>query len=98
MCYIFSIDNNKLYLIGVFNGVKYTKITKLNTSSLKDSIYSIYISYENEIFIISSTGDVFKNNNETTVRFERIILFNDNDFVQKICTGDGFVCVLTGKH
>lgn len=92
------LDNNKLYIIGVFNGVKYTKITKLNTNSLKDSIYSLYISYENEIFLITSAGDVFKNNNESTIRFERIILFNDNDFVRKFCTGNGFVCVLTGQY
>lgn len=98
ICFFFSIfsDCNGIYLIGKFNGIDYPKIAKLNTSGLKDTIYSIYVSRKNEIFLISSAGDVYKSTNDGEVQFERIILFNQNDNIRKFCSGHDFVCVLTG--
>lgn len=90
-------DRNETFLIGRFNGVDYTKLTKLNTTALKDAIYTLYVSRDDEIFLISGSGDVFKSTNEGDIHFERIILFNDNAVVRKFCSGNGFVCVLTGK-
>lgn len=70
----------------------------MNTSALlKDSIYSLYVSRDDEVFLISSSGYVYKSTNEGDIHFERIILFNDSDIVRKFCSGNGFVCVLTGK-
>lgn len=91
-------DCNGIYLIGKLNGIEYNRITKLNTSELKDTIYSIYVSRKNEIFLISSGGNVYKSSNETEIRFERIILFNQNDNIRKFCAGSDFVCVLTGAY
>lgn len=77
----------------------YKKYTKLNTSALlNDSIYSLYVSREDDIYLISSSGYVYKSTNEREINFERIILFNDSDVVRKFCSGNGFVCVLTGKY
>lgn len=90
-------DRNETFLIGRYNGVDYTKLTKLNTTALKDSIYTLYVSRDDEIFLISGSGDVYKSTNEADIHFERIILFNDNAVVRKFCAGNGFVCVLTGK-
>lgn len=94
--YFLILDRNEIYLIGKFNNIEYPKATKLNTSALKDSIYSLYVSREDEIFLICSSGDVYKSTNEGEIHFERIILFNDNDVITKFCSGNGFVCVLTG--
>lgn len=90
-------DRNETFLIGRYNGVDYPKLTKLNTTALKDSIYTLYVSRDDEIFLISGSGDVYKSTNEGDIHFERIILFNDNAVVRKFCAGNGFVCVLTGK-
>lgn len=94
---ILFVDNNEIYLIGIFNGVEYSTNTKLNTKSLKDSIYTLFVSNENEIFLVLSSGDVYKSTNEGEVHFERIILFNDSDNIRKFSSGEGFVCVLTGS-
>lgn len=83
-------------MVGLFNGQEFARPIKLNTKSLKDSIYTLYVSNENEIFVVLSTGEVYKNTSEWEVHFERIILFNDSDNIQKFSSGEGFVCVLTG--
>lgn len=80
------------------NGVEYSRITKLNTAELRDTtVYSINVSQKDEIFLISSSGDVYKSTNDADIQFERIILFNQNDNIRKFCSGHDFVCVLTGK-
>lgn len=85
-----------MYLLGLFNGKEFAHNTKLNTKSLKDSIYTLYVSNENEVFLVLSSGEVYKSTSEGEVHFERIILFNDSDNIQKFSSGEGFVCVLTG--
>lgn len=93
----FFLDRNETFIIGQFNHINYKKLTKLNTSALvNDSIYSLYVSRDDYIFLISSSGYVYKSTNETDIHFERIILFNDSDVVRKFCSGNDFVCVLTG--
>lgn len=95
---LFFADCNGIYLLGKFNGVEFSRITKLNTAELRDTtVYSIYVSQKDEIFLISSSGDVYKSTSEADIRFERIILFNQNDNIRKFCSGYDFVCVLTGK-
>lgn len=90
-------DCNGVFLLGRFNEFEYPTIVKLNTSGLKDdTIYSIHVSKKDEIFLISSAGDVYKSTNDAEVQFERIILFNQNDNIRKFCSGKDFVCVLTG--
>lgn len=84
-------------MLGKLNGVDYVRITKLNTTELRDTVYSIYVSQKDDIFLISSSGDVYKSTHDADVRFERIILFNQNDNIRKFCSGFDFVCVLTGE-
>lgn len=92
-------DCNGIYLLGRFNGVEFSRITKLNTAELRDTtVYSIYVSQKDEIFLISSSGDVYKSTTDADIRFERIILFNQNDNIRKFCSGYDFVCVLTGEY
>lgn len=91
------LDCNGIYLLGKLNGVEYNRITKLNTTELRDTVYSIYVSQKDDIFLISSSGDVYKSTHDADVRFERIILFNQNDNIRKFCSGADFVCVLTGE-
>lgn len=64
---------------------------------MRDTVYSVYVSQQDEIFLISS-GDVYKSTVATDIQFERIILFNQNDNIRKFCSGHDFVCVLTGKY
>lgn len=89
---------NGIYVIGKFNSVEYVRVTKLNTSDIRDTVYSIYVSQKDEIFLISSSGDVYKSTNGPDIQFERIILFNSNDIIRKFCSGSDFVCVLTGEY
>lgn len=96
--YISISDCNGVYLFGRFNEFEFPNIVKLNTSGLKDTIYSIYVSNRDEIFLISSAGDVYKSTNDAEVQFERIILFNQNNNIRKFCSGNDFVCVLTGNY
>lgn len=91
------VDCNGVYILGKLNGIDYTRATKLNTSDVRDTIYSIYVSQKDEIFLISSSGDVYKSTKDAEIQFERIILFNQNDNIRKFCSGKDFVCVLTGK-
>lgn len=93
-----ALDCNGIYLLGKVNGVEYSRITKLNTAEIRDTtVYSIYVSQKDEIFLISTSGDVYKSTNDADIRFERIILFNQNDNIRKFCSGNDFVCVLTGE-
>lgn len=94
----FYIDCNGVYVLGKLNSVEYSRVTKLNTSDLRDTVYSIYVSQNDEIFLISSSGDVYKSTSATEIQFERIILFNQNDNIRKFCSGKDFVCVLTGEY
>lgn len=87
-----------MFTIGKLNGVDYATATKLNKSAIKDTIYSCYVSRKNDIFLISSAGDVYKSTNDRDIQFEQIILFNQNDNIRKFCSGHDFVCVLTGKR
>lgn len=93
----FYVDCNGVYVLGKLNGIEYTRVTKLNTSDVRDTIYSIYVSQKDETFLISSSGDVYKSTKDAEIQFERIILFNQNDNIRKFCSGLDFVCVLTGK-
>lgn len=93
----FYVDCNGVYVLGKLNGIEYTRATKLNTSDVRDTIYSIYVSQKDEIFLISSSGDVYKSTKDAEIQFERIILFNQNDNIRKFCSGLDFVCVLTGN-
>ncbi|XP_055323034.1 uncharacterized protein LOC129578445 [Sitodiplosis mosellana] len=95
---VFVTDCNGVYVLGKLNSVEYSRVTKLNTSDLKDTVYSIYVSQKDEIFLISSSGDVYKSTSATEIQFERIILFNQNDNIWKFCSGHDFVCVLTDKN
>ncbi|XP_031634510.1 uncharacterized protein LOC116347879 isoform X2 [Contarinia nasturtii] len=95
---VFISDCNGVFVLGNINSVEYTQITKLNKSDLADTIYSLYVSKKDEIFLISSSGDVYKSTNGTEIEFERIILFNKNDNIRKFCAGNDFVCVLTDKN
>lgn len=95
---LFLLDCNGVYLLGKLNNIEYNRITKLNTTELKDTIYSLYVSRKNEIFLISSSGSVYKSSNENDIRFERIILFNQADNIRKFCAGNDFICVLTGTN
>lgn len=90
-------DCNGIYILGKLNSIEYTRVTRLNTSDLRESVYSIYVSQKDEIFLISSSGDVYKSTNGADIQFERIILFNQNDNIRKFCAGSDFVCVLTGE-
>lgn len=86
-------------MLGKINSIEYSRVTKLNTSDLRDTIYSIYVSQKDDIFLISAAGDVYKSiTSGTEIQFERIILFNQNDNIRKFCAGSDFVCVLTGEY
>lgn len=74
---------------------QFVPLSKINTTSFEDLMYSIYLSNDDDIYLVINSGEIFKSmEKDENVSFTPHNVINEN--IRKICTGNGFVSIVTG--
>lgn len=59
-------------------------------------MYSMYISHENELYLVFSSGEIFKSVEVDEIGFQPYNMINEN--IRKVCTGMGFEAIVTESN
>lgn len=59
-------------------------------------MYSMYISHENELYLVFSSGEIFKSVEVDEIGFQPYNMINEN--IRKVCTGIGFEAIVTESN
>lgn len=88
---------NEIFIAGTLNDLLFVSLTKINTTSFEDLMYSLYASVDDDIYLVINSGEIFKSaERDGTLTFVPHNVINEN--IRKICTGNGFVSIVTGKR
>lgn len=94
---VFVTENDEIHVLGKIKGVLCSESLKIFDPKIKD-ISSIHISRFEDIFIITSSGKVFKSqefDQNENFSFDEIFLRNEEDKIIEISTGKSFTSFIT---
>lgn len=92
-----KIAKNEIFIVGTLNNLQFAALSKINTTSFEELMYSIYTSDDDEIYLVINSGEIFKSiEKDETLSFAPHNVISEN--IRKICTGNGFVSIVTGKR
>lgn len=87
-----------MYIVGTIGGLQLANPVRINTGSLADLMYSIYMSHdEDRVYLVISSGEIFN----SVVRDGQLQLEPHNvisENIRKVCTGAGFVAIVTESN
>lgn len=93
---IFGLANNEIFILGQLGGLVFVELTQINTTSFEDLMYSMYLAHDDQIYLVINSGEIFRSEErEGDLSFAPHNVINEN--IRKICTGDGYVSIVTGK-
>lgn len=92
----FYLAKNEIFIVGTINHLQFVPLSKINTTSFEDLMYSIYAAYDDVIYLVINSGEIFKSmQKDENICFAPHNVINEN--IRKICTGNGFVSIVTGR-
>lgn len=92
-----EIAKNEIFIVGTLNNLQFGALSKINTTSFEELMYSIYTSDDDEIYLVINSGEIFKSiEKDENLSFAPHNVISEN--IRKICTGNGFVSIVTGKR
>lgn len=75
----------------------FVQLSQINTTSFEDLMYSIYLAHDDQIYLVINSGEIFRSEvRDGDLNFTPHNVISEN--IRKICTGDGFVSIVTGKY
>ncbi|CAO1368157.1 unnamed protein product [Diamesa serratosioi] len=89
---------NDLYLVGKFGSDIITPFTKIREPIQNSTITQLHLSDNDEIFLVTECGRVFKSNlfgNVFDLRFEELEFLEHKEKIVEITTGTEFVALIT---